>query len=105
MRAKRVLGANLPRNKTEGNRYHVDAFRRRIPSMSAHSPVDAFPRGRTEFRPYRRVFLGCCVSVGEITVTSSRCIGLGNVFPTQAKTKHGLSGPPALLQQFVGKRL
>src|ERR1700729_120699 len=27
MRAKRVMSANLPRNKTEGNRYHVDAFR------------------------------------------------------------------------------
>jgi hypothetical protein len=32
MRAKRVMSANLPRNKTEGNRYHVDAF-----------PTDAFP--------------------------------------------------------------
>jgi hypothetical protein len=27
MRAKRVMSANLPRNKTEGDRYHVDALR------------------------------------------------------------------------------
>ena len=26
MRAKRVMSANLPRTKTEGNRYHVDAL-------------------------------------------------------------------------------
>ena len=33
MRAKRVMSANLPRNRTEENRYHVDAFLvcRRIP--------------------------------------------------------------------------
>jgi transposase len=26
LKAKRVMSANLPRNKTEVNRYHVDAF-------------------------------------------------------------------------------
>jgi hypothetical protein len=39
MRAKRVMSANLPRNKTEGNGYHVDAFESTHSTgiMSTHS--------------------------------------------------------------------
>jgi hypothetical protein len=36
MRAKRVMSAKLPRTKTEGNRYHVDALRDGTHYVSTH---------------------------------------------------------------------
>jgi hypothetical protein len=55
MRAKRVMSANLPRNKTEGNGYHVDAFdadpdalqhkhRGRSPPLQISPPTDDFTK-------------------------------------------------------------
>ena len=47
MRAKRVMSAKLPRTKTEGNRYQVDALRKvaessRETSLSAVKPLIPF---------------------------------------------------------------